>query len=127
MAEEQVDALVLAARFDQTGIEAQARDALSAVAKAVKGSDIPPLNIDTTELLAKLKETGLDASEFFAGMKEEAQNLSGSLPHAFEETGKASEDMGHAFEESRAGGRRLESALSALALETAGVQGPIAR
>lgn len=73
MADETIDSLVLAARFDDQGLDAQARGALNVVANAVKQAQttIPPLNIDTKRLVATLEAAGLDVNAFFAGMRDE--------------------------------------------------------
>lgn len=98
MAEEIVDALVLQTRFDESGLDAQERAALEA-ARAFVGeintlsSQIRPLDISTSELLAHLNEGGQEISRFFQGLTSELDAGAQQIGQAFGLTQSAVENL----------------------------------
>ena len=89
---EQVDALLLVTRFDESGLDASARaqlDALRDFANRVGqlSQNIPPLDLDTEPFAAALRASGGDVADFFSGLRQgilegvaEFQQLAGAVP-----------------------------------------------
>jgi hypothetical protein len=75
MAEEQVDALLLTTRFDESGLDASttallnsARDFVNRLSQVTAGT--APLNLDTDPFVRELRAAGGDVGEFFAGLQQ---------------------------------------------------------
>ncbi len=78
MPEDTVDSLVIAARFDETGLDASVRAQLGALRTFVSGigtlaNQIPPLDLEVGPLAQSIKQAGGDVAAFFAGLKEGIQ------------------------------------------------------
>ena len=105
MSEEQVDALVLAARFDEAGLRQSSRAILAEVQRASSAVN---------------QAGGIGLPVIDVAQIRQASNASRDL-------GAEASKLGSAFEFGRQGGRRMETALTSMALASAGATGNVAR